>query len=64
MPECLRALLRRLVEAGRLMVGQPDYDRYVEQQRRLNPDGKVMSREEFFWNRQQRRYGGGKCGCG
>lgn len=68
---CLRAGLfrlghigRRLGQAGYLMVGMPDYQTYVEHMRRCHPDRIVMSYPEFFRDRQQARYGGGKDGKG
>ncbi|MDZ5649284.1 YbdD/YjiX family protein [Nitrospirillum sp. BR 11828] len=46
-----------------LMVGLPDYDSYVEHRRLNHPDQPVMSREEFFRERQEARYSGkvGRC---
>ena len=41
------------------MVGVPDYDTYAEHMRRNHPDRPPMSREEFFHNRQESRYGAG-----
>ena len=50
----------RLRQVGYLMVGMPDYDNYVEHMRRCHPEQPVMSYSEFFRDRQQARYGGGK----
>ena len=38
----------------------PDYDTYVEHMRGKHPDLPVMTYEEFFRERQEARYGGGK----
>ncbi|MGE0665366.1 MAG: YbdD/YjiX family protein [Sphingomonadales bacterium] len=48
-----------LARAARLMVGLPDYDLYVLHRRIHHPDEPVMTREQFFRDRQDRRYGGG-----
>jgi len=47
---------------GRLMVGVPDYDTYVRHRMAHHPDGKIMTYEEFFRERQESRYGGSKIG--
>lgn len=66
------AALRRSLDTGsrylgqtmRLMVGMPDYDRYVAHVKRVHPGQAPMSYEEFFRNRQDARYGGrGRMGC-
>jgi len=44
------------------MVGVPDYDTYVAHRAANHPDDPVMTREEFFRNSQERRYGGGSTG--
>jgi uncharacterized short protein YbdD (DUF466 family) len=51
------------VASARLMVGQPDYDAYVEHMRRVHPERPIMSFAEFFRDRQDARYGG-KGGAG
>ncbi|ANF56246.1 YbdD/YjiX family protein [Halotalea alkalilenta] len=51
---------RYLGQAARLMVGMPDYDTYVSHMRTRHPDQPVMSYQEFFRERQDARYGGGK----
>lgn len=56
----LSRLGKYLGQAARLMVGMPDYDNYVEHMRRKHPGQPVMSYEEFFRERQEARYGGGK----
>jgi uncharacterized short protein YbdD (DUF466 family) len=48
----------RLKQAARLMVGIPDYDTYVTHRRMSHPGEPIMSYEEFFRERQNRRYGG------
>jgi uncharacterized short protein YbdD (DUF466 family) len=52
-----------LGETARLMVGQPDYDVYVQHIRLKHPDQTPMTYEEFFRNREDARFGGatGKC---
>ena len=62
MPD-LATLLRRLAQAGRLMVGIPDYGTYVAHRRAFHPGEPVMSYEEFFRERQECRYGGGGGRC-
>ncbi|MGU2108865.1 YbdD/YjiX family protein [Pseudomonas aeruginosa] len=49
-----------LGQAARMLVGMPDYDPYVEHMRTKHPDQPVMTSEEFFRERQEVRYGGGK----
>jgi uncharacterized short protein YbdD (DUF466 family) len=56
----LKAFGKLLGQAGRMLVGMPDYDNYVEHMRNRHPDQPVMSYEAFFRERQQARYGGGK----
>ncbi len=52
-------LASKLREGARLMVGQPDYEIYVAHRGRSHPDEPVMSREQFFLDRQARRFGEG-----
>jgi uncharacterized short protein YbdD (DUF466 family) len=59
MPDRIKELCRRLGQAARLMVGVPDYETYVVHRRAAHPGEPVMSYEEFFRERQARRYGGG-----
>ena len=57
---------QRLREAGALMVGVPDYERYLAHMRQAHPDLAPLSREAFLRDRMQARYGGsktGKCPC-
>lgn len=46
-------------EGGRLMVGVPDYDRYVAHRAKRHPGEPVMTLAEFHRNRVERRYGTG-----
>jgi len=55
----LKDLIDKVRETARLMVGMPDYDRYVAHRQSHHPDQPVMSYDEFFRERQQSRYGGG-----
>jgi uncharacterized short protein YbdD (DUF466 family) len=57
----LARLAKKLRAGASLMVGQPDYDVYATHRRANHPGDPVMSREEFFLERQARRFGeGGK----
>jgi len=49
---------------ARMMVGVPDYDSYALHMRTHHPGQPVMTRTQFFRDRQEARYGGkngGKC---
>ncbi|HEX5276382.1 MAG TPA: CstA-like transporter-associated (seleno)protein [Fluviicoccus sp.] len=62
----LRGLWRKLREGGALMVGVPDYDRYLQHMREKHPELPPLSREAFVRGRMLARYGGkgtGKCPC-
>jgi uncharacterized short protein YbdD (DUF466 family) len=48
-----------LAQGLRLMVGMPDYGKYLEHMRMRHPGRAVMSYEEFFVDRQRARHGGG-----
>jgi uncharacterized short protein YbdD (DUF466 family) len=61
--ERLKALWRFLAQTGRLIVGVPDYDRYLSHMRRMHPDRAPMSRDAFFAERMQARYGRGASRC-
>ncbi|MFZ5638093.1 MAG: YbdD/YjiX family protein [Pseudomonadota bacterium] len=61
--ERLRALWRFLAQTGRLIVGVPDYDLYLAHMRRTHPDRAPMTREAFFAERMQARYGRGASRC-
>ena len=51
-----------LTKTARLMVGVPDYEAYAAHRAKMHPGEPVMSREDFFRERQASRYGvnGGK----
>ena len=54
---------RRLQQLLRLMIGLPDYERYV-QHRRLHHQGEpVLERAAFIAERQRARYGAGSSRC-
>ena len=44
--------------SGALMVGVPDYDRYVAHMRAQHPDHEPLTREAFVRARMEARYGG------
>jgi uncharacterized short protein YbdD (DUF466 family) len=50
---------RRIVEGARLMVGVPDYDRYVAHRTSAHPGEPVMTLKQFHRDRIDRRYGTG-----
>ena len=52
-----------LARAARMMVGVPDYGQYLAHMRREHPQEAPLNYEEFFKNRMQARYGGGRAGC-
>jgi len=49
--------LRQLSQSMRLMVGVPEYSTYVNHMKQAHPDRPIMSRPEFFRERQEARYG-------
>jgi uncharacterized short protein YbdD (DUF466 family) len=53
-----RRVGRKVAQTANLMVGLPDYDTYVAHRQRTHPDEPVMTRTEFFRERQEARYGG------
>lgn len=62
----LREFWQRLREGGALMVGVPDYERYLTHMREHHPGLTPLSREAFVRARMLARYGGkgtGKCPC-
>ncbi|MCD6060255.1 MAG: hypothetical protein K0S16_566 [Moraxellaceae bacterium] len=62
----LQAIWRQLKEGGALMVGVPDYERYVAHMRSVHPEHEPLSREAFVRARMEARYAGkgtGKCPC-
>ena len=66
MAESRLTWLSRLGDTARLMVGVPGYEQYLLHMREHHPDVLPMSRDEFFRNRLEARYGGKgikKCPC-
>ncbi|MNG13682.1 hypothetical protein PS726_03307 [Pseudomonas fluorescens] len=57
----LQQVARLFSQSARLMVGVPEYDNYVAQMARNHPGEPVMSYEMFFRERQEARFGRGKC---
>ncbi|MGH8350185.1 MAG: YbdD/YjiX family protein [Pseudomonas sp.] len=57
----LQQVARLFSQSARLMVGVPEYDNYVVQMARTRPGEPVMSYEAFFRERQEARFGRGKC---
>jgi uncharacterized short protein YbdD (DUF466 family) len=60
----MSGLLNRIRHMARMMVGVPDYDSYALHMRTHHPGQPVMTRTQFFRDRQEARYGGkngGKC---
>lgn len=51
--------LRSIAQTARLMVGVPDYEKYVEHRQTSHPGEPIMSYEAFFVERQANRYGVG-----
>ncbi|QEY24224.1 CstA-like transporter-associated (seleno)protein [Neisseria animalis] len=56
----LKQWLQNARIAANYMAGFPDYDRYVAQQRKHNPDTPVMTKVQFLDYCQNKR-GGGCC---
>lgn len=54
----VRSFAKGVATTARLMVGVPDYERYVQHRQTMHPGEPVMSYEEFFKERQNSRYGG------
>ena len=63
LPEAGRYIARSIKQSLRLMVGLPDYDVYLTHMAATHPDGAPLSYEEFFRDRLEARYGGGKGRC-
>ena len=59
----LSTFFKRLRETAHLMVGLPDYDRYVAHRQTRHPGETIMSRGEFVRERLAKRYEGkaGRC---
>jgi uncharacterized short protein YbdD (DUF466 family) len=59
--------LKRLVRiAGRTfgqVIGLPDYEAYLAHHRANHPEEPAMTREAFYRNRQQARFGSGQGRC-
>lgn len=55
----LNSFMRCLCDGGRLMVGVPNYEVYVEHMGRRHPDRAPMNPAEFTRNRQSARFGEG-----
>jgi uncharacterized short protein YbdD (DUF466 family) len=55
----LAGFAARLLETANLMVGIPDYDRYVAHRRSRHPGEPVMSRSAFVQECTARRFGDG-----
>ena len=53
----------RAAETARLMVGLPDYERYLAHRRAHHPGEPAMSRAEFHRERTERRFGAGTSRC-
>ncbi|EJM3642740.1 YbdD/YjiX family protein [Salmonella enterica] len=61
-----RLPMKFFTELAHRMVGVQSYDHYVQRMKANSPSTPVMSREEYFHERQKARYcrpGGGKGGC-
>jgi uncharacterized short protein YbdD (DUF466 family) len=54
----MRKCWKMLCEMARLMIGVPDYDRYVAHMKAHHPEKPVMSYADFFAERQSARFGG------
>lgn len=59
----LRDAMKRAAETARLMVGLPDYDRYLAHRRDAHPGEPSLSREAFHRERTERRFGAGTSRC-
>jgi uncharacterized short protein YbdD (DUF466 family) len=58
-----RDAIKRAAETARLMVGLPDYNRYLAHRRAVHPHEPAMSRAEFHRERTARRFGAGTSRC-
>lgn len=59
----LHAWWDALARGARLAIGIPDYEAYVAHARTTHPDRAPMSREAFFAERLQARFGRGRSRC-
>lgn len=59
----IKKIWRTVKLTAHLMVGVPDYENYVEQQRKHNPHAPVMNEQQFQDYCRKRRCGanGGRC---
>jgi uncharacterized short protein YbdD (DUF466 family) len=55
----LSGLVRCLCDGGRMMVGVPNYDVYVQHLKERHPDREPMNPIEFTRDRQAARFGEG-----
>lgn len=55
----LSRLAAKLRQGAQLMIGQGDYETYAAHRRANHPAEPVMTREEFFLERQASRFGEG-----
>jgi len=61
--EALRRSWHVAVRSARLAVGVPDYEAYLAHLRARHPQAVPMSREAFFRERMDARYGKGRSRC-
>jgi uncharacterized short protein YbdD (DUF466 family) len=61
--EHVRTAWRALARGARLAIGIQDYEAYLAHVHAHHPDRAPMSREAFFANRLQARYGRGRSRC-
>jgi uncharacterized short protein YbdD (DUF466 family) len=54
-----RRLAAKMRDGAKLMVGQPDYEAYVAHRKARHSGQPIMTREEFFLERQMSRFGEG-----
>lgn len=59
----LRRAWRAATRTARLAIGIPDYDVYLAHLRMRHPEQAPMSRDAFFRERMQARYGKGRSRC-
>jgi uncharacterized short protein YbdD (DUF466 family) len=55
--------MKRASETARLMVGLPDYERYLAHRSARHPGEPAMTRTEFHRERTERRFGAGTSRC-
>ena len=63
MRDDLQALLRRVAAMTRRIAGMPDYDAYLEHQRRCHPDRQPLGAREYFAEFVRARYADGPNRC-